>query len=183
MTELADAHPGPADRMGCSDCERIRDGWLAQPVNALTSLAFVGAAGLVLARTRRPARDRHGEVAAYTAILALVGLGSVAFHGPQPRGARAMHDVPIPVLLGLAVGTPLIRRHRGRPPLPGWDRRRGGTLATTVVAALASYAGGRTGAPTCDPDSPLQLHGAWHVLSAAGFVVVADILYREGAHE
>jgi len=51
------------------------------------------------------------------------------------------------------------------------------------VAALASYAGGRTGAPTCDPDSPLQLHGAWHVLSAAGFVVVADILYREGAHE
>jgi len=183
MTEPADPHPGPADRMGCSDCERIRDGWLAQPVNALTSLAFVGAAGLVLARTWRPARDRRGEVAAYTAILALVGLGSVAFHGPQPPGARAMHDVPIPVLLGLAVGTPLIRRHRGRPPLPGWDRRRGGTLATTVVAALASYAGGRTGAPTCDPDSPLQLHGAWHVLSAAGFVVVADILYREGAHE
>jgi hypothetical protein len=167
--------------MGCSDCERIRDGWLAQPVNALSSLAFVGAAGVVLARTWGLARDRRGEVAGYGAMLALVGLGSVAFHGPQPPGARAMHDVPIPVLIGLAVGTPLVRRRRGLAPLPGWDRRRGAVLAATVVAALTSYAGGRTGAPTCDPDSPLQLHGAWHLLSAAGFVTVADILYREGA--
>ena len=181
MTEPVEDPDGHSSRMGCSDCERIRDGWLAQPVNALTSLAFVGAAGVVLARTWRPARDRRGEVAAYSAILALVGLGSVAFHGPQPPGARAMHDVPIPVLIGLAVGTPLFRGRRGTTPLPGWDRRRGAVLATTVVAALASYAGGRTGAPTCDPDSPLQLHGAWHVLSAAGFVTVADILYREGA--
>lgn len=183
MTESSDDPAATPDRMGCSDCERIRDGWLAQPVNALTSLAFVGAAGVVLARTWRPAQDRRGEVAAYSAILALVGLGSVAFHGPQPPGARAMHDVPIPVLLGLAVGTPLVRRRRGQPPLPGWDRRRGAVLATTVVAALAAYAGGRTGAPTCDPDSPLQLHGAWHALSAAGFVTVADIVYREGAHD
>jgi hypothetical protein len=116
-------------------------------------------------------------------MLALVGAGSVAFHGPQPSGARAMHDVPIPLLLGLAIGTPLVRRGRGRTPLPGWSRRHGATLAGTAVAAGLAYAGGRTGAPTCDPDSPLQLHGAWHVLSAAGFVVVADILYREGAHE
>ena len=171
------------DRIGCSDCERIRDGWLAQPVNALTSLAFVGAAAVVLARTWRPAADRRGEILAYSAVLTLVGAGSVAFHGPQPAGARAMHDVPIPVLIGLALGTPFIRSHRGLDPLPGWSRRRGGVLAATIVAALAAYAGGRTGAPTCDPDSPLQLHGAWHVLSAAGFVTVADILYGGGIDE
>jgi hypothetical protein len=171
------------DRMGCSDCERIRDGWLAQPVNALTSLAFVGAAGVVLARTWRPAQARHAEVVGYTAVLALVGAGSVAFHGPQPPGAQAMHDVPIPVLIGLAVGTPLVRARRGSDPAPGWSRGRGGHLAAMIAAALAAYAGGRTGAPTCAPDSPLQLHGAWHVLCAAGFVTVADILYGEGAHE
>lgn len=179
MTGSAEDHPGPPARMGCSDCERIRDGWLAQPVNALTSLAFVAAGGVVLARTWKPARDRHGEVLAYGAMLALVGAGSVAFHGPQPPGARAMHDLPIPLLLGLAIGTPGIRRQRGRAPLPGWSTRRGTTLAGTVLAAGLAYAGGRTGAPTCDPDSPFQLHGAWHVLAAVGFVTVADILYRE----
>jgi hypothetical protein len=177
MTEPAE------DRIGCSDCERIRDGWLAQPVNALTSLAFVGAAGVVLTHTWGPARDRRGEVLTYSTMLALVGAGSVAFHGPQPPGARAMHDVPIPLLLGLALGTPLVRRGRGRTPLPGWSRRQGATLAGTAVAAGLAYAGGRTGAPTCDPDSPLQLHGVWHVLCAAGFVLVADILYRGGVHE
>jgi hypothetical protein len=169
--------------MGCSDCERIRDGWLAQPVNALTSLSFVGAAAVVLARAWRPARHRRGEVVAYGTVLAMVGAGSVAFHGPQPPGARAMHDVPIPVLIGLAAGTPLVRARRGLDPVPGWTRGRGGVLAATVVAALSAYVGGRSGAPTCDPDSPLQLHGAWHVLCAAGFVTVADILYRGGVSE
>ena len=139
--DLIDPGPGMTDtaedRIGCSDCERIRDGWLAQPVNALTSLAFVGAAGVVLARTWRPARDRRGEVLAYSTMLALVGAGSVAFHGPQPPGARAMHDLPIPVLLGLAVGTPLVRRRRGQAPLPGWSRRRGAALAATGAAARA----------------------------------------------
>ena len=174
----------PAEnRIGCSDCERIRDGWLAQPVNALTSLAFVGAAGVVLARTWGPAAERHGEVLAYGTVLALVGAGSVAFHGPQPRGARLMHDLPIPVLIGLAAGTPLVRRRRGRSPAPGWSPLRGATVLTLALAAGLAYSGGRTGAPTCDPDSPLQLHGAWHVLSACGFVTVADILYRGGAHE
>jgi hypothetical protein len=173
MTELQQG------RIGGSDCERIGEGWLAQPVNALTSLAFVVAGGVVLGRTWQPARARRGEVLAYSAMLALVGAGSVAFHGPQPPGARAMHDLPIPLLLALAIGTPGVRWRRGRPPLPGWGARRGATLAGTALAAGLAYAGGRTGAPTCDPDSPLQLHGAWHVLTAVGFITVADILYRE----
>jgi hypothetical protein len=175
--------PPDQDRIGCSDCERIRDGWLAQPVNALTSLAFVGAAGVVLARTGGPATGRRGEVLMYSAVLALVGAGSVAFHGPQPPGARVMHDVPIPVLIAMSLGTPLVRSRRGLDPLPGGSRQRALRLAATAVAAGSAYAGGRTGAPTCDPDSPLQLHGVWHILCAAGFVTVADILYRRGSDE
>ena len=162
--------------MGCSDCERLRDGWLAQPVNALTSLAFVGAAGLVLARRGGPG-GRHREVLAYSALLALVGAGSVAFHGPQPPGAKAMHDLPIPMLIGLAAGTPVVRRSRRGVPAPGWSARRGAVRAGVAGAAGLAYAGGRTGARTCDPDSLLQLHGAWHILAALGFVDVADIVY------
>lgn len=36
-----------------------------------------------------------------------------------------------------------------------------------LVLALVANAFGRTGSPLCDPMSPFQLHGAWHVLSAA----------------
>jgi hypothetical protein len=94
-----------------------------------------------------------------------------------------MHDLPIPLLIALSLGTPLVRARRGLDPLPGGSRQRTLRLAATAVAAVSAYAGGRTGAPTCDPDSPLQLHGAWHILSAMGFVTVADILYRSGGDE
>ncbi len=170
----------PRGRLGGSDCERLRPGPIAQPVNTVTSAAYVVGAALVTAR----ARDRGSaqrEVATYSALMALVGLGSIAFHGPQPPGARAMHDVPIPVLVAWAIGTPLVRWRRGGVPLPGWSRARGTALALTSVGAVAAYAGGRTGARTCDPDSPVQLHGAWHVLTAAGFVLVADLLHRRSS--
>lgn len=76
----------PADvRQGrfvaASDCERIHDGPVTQPVNTMTSLAYV-VAGLALARrSRRVGGDRPyaGPVAG---ALVLNGLGSVAYHGP-----------------------------------------------------------------------------------------------------
>ncbi len=176
-----DGPPAPG-RLGGSDCERLRSGPIAQPVNTATSAAYVLGAAAVLAR-HGSQPDGPGEVATYAALMALVGLGSIAYHGPQPPGARLMHDLPIPVLVAWAVGTPLVRRHRGAAALPGGSRRRGAALALTGIAAVAAYAGGRTGTRTCDPDSPLQLHGAWHVLTAAGFVMGADILYRRDTSE
>lgn len=164
------------DRLGCTDCERIRDGAIAQPVNTATSAAFVAAAVVVAARAGR-ASDRRGEQAAFSGLLALVGAGSIAFHGPQPPGAKAMHDWPIVGLLALAVATPVVRAARGRAALPGWSRRRGMALALTSAAAAAAWVGGRTGSPACDPDSPVQLHGCWHVLAAAGFLQAAGALY------
>lgn len=167
----------PQGRIGASDCERLRPGLVAQPVNTITSLGYVVAGAVVMARHHRGDPGRRRQVRLYSSMLALVGVGSVAFHGPQPPGARAMHDLPIPALLVLAIGTPLVRARRGDAALPGWTRRRGGMLAITTAAGLSSYAGGRTGAPTCDPDSPIQLHGAWHLLSASNFANVADIIY------
>ena len=168
---------GGEARIGASDCERIRDGRLAQPVNALTSLAYVGAAGAVLARAWGRTPGRRAEVLGFAGLLVLVGAGSVAFHGPQPPGAKHMHDWPIPGLLVVVAATPLARCGRGLDAAPGWSRRRGAALAGVASAAGLAYAGGRTSAPTCDPDSPLQLHGAWHVLSAVAFAMVAGILY------
>ena len=162
------------ERLGCSDCERIREGGLAQPVNALSSLAYVAAAG---ALTRSPRTVPGAGRTVFALGLAGVGLGSVAYHGPQPPGAGPMHDWSIAALVGLAVATPMVRRSRHRTGFPGWTARRGAAVAGLAVASAVAYAGGRTSAPTCDPDSPIQLHGAWHVLSAAAFLVLGRCLY------
>lgn len=166
------------DRIGASDCERIGGGRLAQPVNALSSASYLAAALAVAARSRAPAAARRGEGVSYATALALVGMGSILYHGPQAPAAKPMHDWPIPVLVGIVVGTPLVRRRAGLPALPGWSRRRAAAVAGLLGCAGLAYVGGRTGAPTCHPDSRLQLHGAWHVLSAAAFAVVARVLYE-----
>lgn len=167
----------PDDRLGSTDCERIRPGCIAQPVNTVTSLAFVAAAGVAVEAARRRGPERRAEILAYSTLLALVGAGSVAFHGPQPYGAKWMHDLPIVGLVTLAAATPLARRARGRTALPGWNPRRGVGLAVIGAASAAAWTGGRTSAPTCRPDSVMQLHGVWHLLAAAGFTLAADVLY------
>lgn len=165
------------DRMGATDCERLRSGPVAQPVNTFTSLGYVAGAAVVLGRARRADPDGHLNAVVYSTFMALVGAGSVAFHGPQPPGAKLMHDLPIPALLGVGLGTPLMRRLRGADPAPGWTARRGAALVGTTLAGVACYAAGRTDAPTCDPESPVQFHGLWHLVSAAAFVVGGDILF------
>jgi hypothetical protein len=168
-------------RLGSTDCERLRPGLIAQPVNTATSLAFVVAAGATALRSRRRGTPYGAQEVAYSALLALVGIGSVAFHGPQPRGAKVLHDAPIAGMLALAVATPVVRRARGRTPLPGWTPRSAAVLAGLAAAAAAAFAGGRTSAPTCCPDCVLQLHGLWHVLAAAGFTQIDGILYGKAA--
>lgn len=170
----ADLEPA---RIGASDCERIREGFLAQPVNTVTSVSYVVAGAVTLARHHHGGSAQRRDVRLYSAVLALVGVGSVAFHGPQPPGARAMHDLPILALLAVALGTPALRLRRGEAVLPGWTPRRGGALVVGTLAGLSAYAGGRTGSPLCAPDSVVQLHGAWHALSAATFVGVADVIF------
>jgi hypothetical protein len=170
--------PGDVDeRLGSTDCERIRPGLIAQPVNTITSVAFVAAAGVTALRSRRRGTSFGVQEITYSGLLALVGVGSVAFHGPQPPGAKVLHDAPIAGLLALALATPLVRRARGRTSLPGWSPRRGAVLAGVGAAAAAAYAAGRTSAPTCCPDCVVQFHGLWHVLAAVGFAAMDEVLY------
>jgi hypothetical protein len=168
---------GAGTRLGSTDCERLRPGLVAQPVNTATSLAFVAAAGVTALRSRRRGAPHGVQEVAFSALLALVGVGSVAFHGPQPRGAKALHDVPIAGLIALALATPVVRQARGRTALPGWSPQRAAVLAGVGAAAVTAFVAGRTSAPTCRPDSLLQPHGLWHVLAAAGFTLADDVLY------
>ncbi|BBY16999.1 hypothetical protein [Mycolicibacterium litorale] len=146
-----------ASGLGHSDCERIADAVLAQPVLAVTSLAYVAAGVAVLwsaVRWRRPLGWTAGVV------LVAVGAGSFAFHGPQPSWAKPAHDLPI-IAVGVVYAVLLARSRR-----PQW-RSVWAPAAGLLVVGLAAYAAGRSGSPLCRPDSVWQYHGAWHVLSAA----------------
>lgn len=130
--------------LGGSDCEALHDGWLGQPVN---SLAYVAAAVYVL---------RSGGPALPAVALGAVGVGSVLYHGPMPASAEAVHDGSILALTAAM--------------LVAWRR---GSLARPPVSAPIVAAGAvtlnvltRTDAPLCRPDSLLQGHAGWHVLTA-----------------
>jgi hypothetical protein len=144
-------HPGPhmpVLAFGGSDCEAFHAGWLGQPVNALSSLAYVAAAVWVV---------RRGGPAGPAAALGLVGAGSVLYHGPMPPGAGLLHDGSIAALLA---ATAVVGWRRRRLPWPP------ATAVLTLGAAVAVYVLTRTGAPLCRPSSWVQGHGAWHVLTA-----------------
>jgi hypothetical protein len=81
-------------RIGETDCEELGGGFLVQPINALTSFAYV-VVGLAIAVVASRRASRPVDSYVYAACVAAVGLGSVAFHGPQPDGSRVMHDLPI----------------------------------------------------------------------------------------
>ena len=142
---------------GHSDCERIVGAALAQPVLAVTSLAYVAAGMAVLCWAMRVRAPLAG--AAGVALVA-VGAGSFAYHGPQPSWAELAHDWPI-VAAGAVYAAGLARSRR-RQRRSAWA-----TAAGIFALGLAAYAAGRSGSPLCRPDSLWQYHGAWHVLSAA----------------
>ena len=117
--------------MPLADCERLVDGWLAQPTNALSSLAFV-IVGLLVPVLSRYRSEPHQLIAGSISVaMVLVGIGSVAFHGPGGPASNWIHDGSITVLLVLIVVLELGR-------WAGWDARRivNGWLATSVAVLV-----------------------------------------------
>jgi hypothetical protein len=172
-----------------ADCEAIGSGFLGQPVNSLTTIGFLIAGGLVMAR--RPERRWVG--------LALIatGLGSFLFHGPMPPASEWAHDVTLTWLIVVVAGAGTRVERFTRLPalfvigvlfalLPALADPI--AVAVTVVAVVSVLRGrdyvtlapllllaavavfgrlGATGGPLCDPDSLLQPHGVWHLGAAA----------------
>src|SRR5688572_5351123 len=94
--------------LGGTDCERIGHDWLAQPANAVSSLAYVAVGGWLLRRAMGPNSDRVLLLTGGTA-LAAVGLASAGYHGPQPTWAGPAHDGSITWLVVVLGGQALWR--------------------------------------------------------------------------
>lgn len=150
--------------VGASDCERLGEGLIAQPVNTWSSLAFVVVGVVIVAVARSELRQSDRL---FGLLLVAIGFGSMAFHGPQPGVARWLHDAPIVVLLGFVLVAEIrLRRRFGvlevRRPARPWMLAAAATLALGAVC----WRTGRTDAVLCSPDSLVQLHAVWHVLAA-----------------
>ena len=117
------ARSTPPTVVASSDCERCRDGWVTQPANAASSLAYV-AAGLDL--LRHPDRDR-----AFALAVAGVGVGSVGLHGPGGPVGKWAHDASLLAMLGLlALSDLTVAEGRPKPPAAI-----AGVVAAAAVAA------------------------------------------------
>jgi hypothetical protein len=173
-----------------ADCELIGSGILGQPVNALSTIALVGAGALIL--TFGP-RLRWLGIAAVAA-----GIGSFLFHGPMPPGSDWAHDVTLAWLIvvvgGWATGVERLSRLPALVALGAcfalwpeaadpvtvvlatvtvatilWRDRSRATLAPLLLLLAVAALGrlGSTTGPWCDPRSWLQLHAVWHIGAAA----------------
>ena len=185
--------------LAASDCERIHEGFLGQPVNALSSGAYLVAGAALLADAAGTSGPRRDRLVTYGVAVAANGVGGIGYHGPGDRLSRWVHDSALLASLGLILVTDA-EGLRHRPP----SRRASLTVlvasgvaavhpsvsiaAQRVVTALAPafevvsrpargyaltagigalvHAGSRTGGPLCRPDSRLQGHALWHLISA-----------------
>ena len=174
--------------MPSSDCELITSGFLGQPVNTLTTLAFV-IVGLVVAR--------RSSLRWVGIALIATGVGSFLFHGPMPPGSQWAHDLSLVWLIVVVAGLGQSWERWTRLPglisiglvlalVPGaadvlavaataaagvlhLRRRSPGTVVAIVSLGAVAVFGrlGATGGPLCDPSSIFQPHGVWHVGAAA----------------
>ncbi len=135
------------------DCELLRAGWPAQPINTVSAVAFlVAATWLWRRRARVPA-----------AAVAAVGAGSAWFHSDPSGAASWAHDVALYALLALAAVYTWRLIAAQRPPL----------LAAAILASgLAIWFVSRTGGALCRPDYPVQGHAVWHVMAAIAAALV-----------
>lgn len=156
--------------LGASDCEAIVAGFLGQPANAVSSLAFVLAGIVVMVRVRTIA----GWLMAGALVFA--GAGSVLYHGPMPSWAEILHDLGILSLVAALGATllPVLVRRKARQ---GLVRRLALPLVLLALAAVALVLG-RTGGPWCRPEVWWQAHAAWHLLAASGLGGVALVAAR-----
>ena len=79
-------------------CERTDPGFWAEPVNAVSNLAFLIAAAMAFARWRRR-NESDGAALALIVVTVLVGLGSFAFHTIATRGAVLLDIIPIALFI------------------------------------------------------------------------------------
>ena len=146
-----------------SDCEQLHAGWLAQPANAVSTLAFTVVGAWLLLGSRRVSTGRGALISGGVAMVG-AGVGSLAYHGPQPQWAHLVHDASVLAVVGLLAGRTvrlLVMPGTRRMVLAAWR-----SAAPWIALAGGAYVAGRSGSPVCRPASLWQPHAAWHILSA-----------------
>ncbi|TWU54524.1 Ceramidase [Rubripirellula tenax] len=111
-------------------CERCSDAFWAEPLNAISNVSFLIAAGMAYRLARRESR-LSGPVVAMVVMAGLVGLGSFAFHTFATRATQVLDILPI-FSFQLYFLWLYLRR------LLNWNR--GATAATSVVFLCANFA-------------------------------------------
>lgn len=97
-------------------CERTSAAFWAEPLNAVTNLAFLLAAWICWQqRAELPAAQRSRFGAVMIVLTAVIGCGSFLFHTFATRWAMLADVVPIGVYMLLAVGA-ILRRTLGLSP-------------------------------------------------------------------
>lgn len=172
-----------------ADCELIRESFLAQPANALSTLALVFSGAVVA---------RRADLRWVGIAIFATGVGSFLFHGSMAPGAEWIHDttlvwlilviagwgrvwerwthLPGLVVLGVVfAGVPLVADPVGvalTAAVVGVFLFADRTIATWGPLALLGVAAvvgrlGATGGPLCQPTSFWQPHAFWHLAAAA----------------
>lgn len=135
------------------DCEALRAVVPRQPVNVVSSLAFLVAAGALW-------RGGHRLPAL---ALGTAGVGSVLFHAEPSVLSSWIHDIGLVVTLVVAAVRVRRRLVDRNPP---W------AAAVLFGSGGVVWAFSRTGGVLCDPASVLQGHAVWHALAAMSFVML-----------
>jgi Ceramidase len=171
-------------------CERGTDpGFWAEPLNAITNLAFIIAA-LVAWRMHmaKPAADRRIVDALLIALVAIIGIGSFLFHTFATRWAAAADVIPITIFMIAYMGYTLCKFLRlswwavivglaafiatlvfARPVICGGERCLNGSAGYLPAFAALVLLGGLLIA---------RRHRAGMSLLAAGLVLGASLTFR-----
>jgi hypothetical protein len=185
------------------DCEAVTQAILGQPVNSITSLAFVVGGVLVVWRSS------HVWIGIASGAT---GLGSFLFHGPMPPYSMWVHDATLGWLLLIVAADGRSWERWARLPglliiaavvaVPGTADPLGAALAAAAIVvlimrdrsiatigpllllAVVAIVGrlGATGGPLCAPNSVWQPHGLWHLGAAAAVTWWALALKRNEGH-
>ncbi len=111
-------------------CERSADQFWAEPLNALTSLAFVLVAAAIAWRLRASARQ-HWDVLVLAVVAGLVGLGSFLWHTLATPWTEWADAIPIGLFINVFLLSFLRRIARWRWP---------GVMLALVVFQLLTLA-------------------------------------------
>lgn len=158
-----------AEHPATADGERLHPGLIAQPVNTITSAAYLLAACRLWPEAVGSVRGRALRLA-----MAANGVGSMGFHGPGDKLSHRIHDLALWSMIGVMatdIGVTAVRRPRQLIGLAG--------PIAVLAAGAAVNAMTRTGGRWCRPDSVLQGHGIWHLASAAGLAAAGRRLHPE----